>query len=186
MKTTEKKIKGRGGHTRREFYEEMCADEGEWCKICGMKPPEVYLEIDHKDGNPKNNARKNRQFLCRSDNRKKNPRGKARRKALDPSIVDQPKVSSAEFQKNREAEPRFRHWLYEIVKGHGRILLNDAVNSGAEVANASQITIKRYIQKTCSGAGLYAIVHDSTLDAKVIEFRSAESLGISIDAEDDL
>jgi hypothetical protein len=177
-----KRIKSKGGHTRRKYYSEMREDEGEWCKICGEKPPNVYLEIHFKDGNHNNTARSNRVFACRSDNRRLDPRGKGKRKkGLNASIIDQPKVGSAEFQKNREAEPKFRHWLYEMISKHGRMTLDDVINSGAEIAGVSPITAKRYLQKLCSGAGMYVIMLDSTMDQKVVEFRAPESIGVSSD-----
>lgn len=182
-----KKKKVRPGTWRETWYPVLVKEEGERCVVCGQGPPEKYLEVDAKDGNHKHSVRSNVQLMCRSDNRRKNPRGKARRKApLDSSIIEQPLPSSAEFQKNKQAEPKFRHWLYDMVKKNGRVPLNQAIHSGAEVAGISPVTAKRYLMKLCSEAGAFVIITDTTLDCKVVEFRSAESLGFSPESVDDL
>lgn len=173
----------RCSHSREKWYDILIEEEGGHCKICGRSLPDVYLEVDHKDGNPKHDVRSNVQLLCRSCNRKKNPRGKARRNAhpFNYKASEKPRISTAEFQTNKRAEPLFRKWLLAMVKKHRRIPTEDAINGGAEYAGCSQITCRRYLQKLCSITGAFREVYDPTLDKKVIEFKNGESVGITTD-----
>lgn len=174
------------GRFRKKWYPKLVKRDGERCSICGRRPPEVYLEIDHKDGDSKNNPLdgSNYQLLCRHDNRKKNPRGKGRGSSkLRSDSIDTAAPTSAEFRKNQIAEPLFRHWLHEQMRTikPARITLAEAINSGAEVAGCSTITIKRYLSKLCSEAGIYQLIYDDLAETKFIEFRNGMALGISAD-----
>lgn len=170
-------------HSRAKWYDILCEEEGKQCKICGKTPPEVYLEVDHKDGNPKHETRSNMQLLCRHCNRAKNPRGKAKRRARPENFkgIEYPRSTSTEFQKNQRTEPRFRRWLHRMVKKHHRIPTDDAINGGAEYVSCSQITIRRYVMKMCSITGAFREVYDGLLDKKVIEFKDGESVGLTAD-----
>ena len=171
----------RNRHSRVKWYELLCEEEGEKCKECGRTPPEWYLELDHKDNNSSHDIRSNVQLLCRRCHRRKHPRGKGKRRPRIQNLkaFEQPHSSSTEFQTNRRAEPRFRRWLYRMVKKHIRIPTDDVINGGAEYASCSQITIRRYLQKLCSIIGAFREVFDPLLDQKVIEFKNGESVGIT-------
>jgi len=172
----------KGGHVRRRYYEEMVRDEGEFCKVCGRKPPGTYLEIDHKDGDVKNNARPNRQLLCRRDNRIKNPRGKGKGMKLQRlRDLEEPIVSSAEFKKNKECEPIFRHYLYDLIKRTGQQPVKEIINAGAEKAGCSQAAVKRYLAKCCSIEGLYIAFFDEIAEENLVRFREGITIGISAD-----
>lgn len=175
------------GSFREKWYPYLVRRDGEHCQICGQHPPAVYLEIDHKDGNPQNNHPDNLQLLCRSDNRKKNPRGKGKGRGLvqDSGAIDTPKVTTAEHQKNLRCEPRFRHWLYEEMRKKGEMLLHEVINGGAEAAGCSPVTIKRYLAKVCSNVGLYEIFLDELADVKKVRFKSGAAVGITADLLDD-
>lgn len=168
--------------THDKLYPQLVKHDGEQCNVCKRRPPEVDLDIDHIDGNNSNNDPKNLQLLCTPDNIGKDPRGKGKRKAvLGAEIINEPQITTAEFAKNKGAEWIFRHWLYDMIKKHGRYPLNEAINSGAEEVNCSPITIKRYLVKVCSLGGRYMIIEDSELGMKVIITRDPQSIGISAD-----
>lgn len=174
------------GRFRAKWYPILVKRDGERCAICGRRPPGVYLEIDHRDGDPRNNPidGSNFQLLCRGDNRTKNPRGKGRRKsALNAESIDTARPSSAEFLKNQISEPLFCHWLdtkMRTVKP-ARMLLSETINSGAYVAQCTQPTIKKYLMKLCSNEGPYQVIFDEMAEEKFIEFRNGMALGISAD-----
>lgn len=168
--------------THDKLYTMLVKRDGEQCSVCGRTPPEVELDIDHIDRNNGNNNPKNLQLLCTPDNIGKDPRGKGKRKAiLGAEIINEPMPQSAEYSKWKKTEWRFRHWLYDNVITHGRYPLTETINSGAEIARCSPITIKRYLVKVCSKAGRYMIAIDHDLNDKVIVIRKAESIGISAD-----
>jgi hypothetical protein len=48
----------------------------------------------------------------------------------------------------REKEIEFRRWLIDYLKqNQGSIYMSEALNSGAEHCDCSQLTIKRYLTK---------------------------------------
>jgi len=145
-------------------------------------PPEVYLEIDHVDGNKNNNAKDggNYQLLCRTDNRKKNPRGKAVRKVfINNEINADDEQMSPEMRQNRRAEAAFRHWLYEKIKAHGRYPVKDAIFAGAERVQCSPYAIRTsYLPKMVSSEGMYVMFDDSEAKQKMLMFRSAAMIGV--------
>ncbi len=168
--------------TRKKKYAMLVERDGEQCRICLRKPPEVELDIDHKDNNNGNNADENLQLLCTSHNIKKNPRGKGRRKHSS-DILEEPIPTSWESKKNREYEPGYRHWLYDTLRTtkEGRILLHEAINSGSEKVGCSPMTAKRYLAKICSKLGWAEIYTDDAAGVKFIKFSNGSSLGITAD-----
>lgn len=58
--------KQRGHITQKRRYEILSMHP--YCALCGGKPPEVWLQVDHKDANPSNNSDENLQVLCRDCN----------------------------------------------------------------------------------------------------------------------
>ena len=189
---------GRGGHVRRKYYTAMCVDEGEQCKKCGKHPPEVYLEIHHKDRNSENNVRTNRCFLCTSCNRNNgDSRGKGmKKKPVNESqaVIDAPLAQSAEMKKNKESEPMFLAWLWEQVKKHSRIPVDEdfederdlpsAVYGGANASDASPVTTRRWLRKACAKTGnprkdIYVIRKDDALGVLCVYFRDSKNTGIS-------
>jgi hypothetical protein len=181
-----KKKKVRPGYWRTKWYMALCEEDGEECRVCHKKPPEVYLEVDAIDGNHKHDWRSNVQLLCRSCNRRKDPRGKGRRKyPLSSSLLEQPKPATAEMAKHLRCQPVFVAWLEEEVrKCGGWILLEDAVNSGAAVADLSVVTIRRYLSSMASKKGKYQIPEDT--EPKIIGFRHPESIGILNELEENV
>ena len=175
------------GKQIRKAYAFCVKRDGEHCAICGKRPPEIYLEVDHKDGNPNHNPKdgSNWQLLCRRDNRMKNPRGRGKRKAgtqYKSSILDEARPTTWEAQRNLQFEPAFRHWIHQTVKEklakNEHITVDDAINSGAEKVGCSIETAKRYLKKLCSDTGQFIILPDTLQDAKVIAFRYEVKIGM--------
>lgn len=139
--------------THDKLYPEMQKVYNEFCKMCGKLPGETkegFLLIDHKDNDSSNNKIENLQFLCRSCNYYKNPR---------EEIVElEEREASQELKKNEVMEKEFRRWVFGIVTQQGKILLLEAIESGAEIINGSTVTTSRYIKKMTSKAGMYEIV----------------------------
>ena len=141
---------------RRKFYPECVEKQGgEYCKKCGLTPDELrkwgrsepVLLLDHKDNNNKNNEPENHQLLCRSCNRIKNPH--------KPTILE--RSMTPEMSINKKSEPYFRNWLLGKIMEKGHVGYNDAVDSGAEECEVSIVTIKRYLRKCLSSAGMYEL-----------------------------
>lgn len=181
-----KKSKGRGGDVRRRYYDEMVEDEGEFCKLgCGKNPPDVYLEIHHKNHDPHDNRRENRCFGCRSCNRKKphGGRGRGKRKIVgtNPNDLAAPLASSAEFARGASAEPKFRLWLFNELKENVSITRSEAIASGAVVAGVTPKTIReQYLVKWCAERAPFKLDMDLETKEDIIVFRHPEKmLGLS-------
>jgi hypothetical protein len=167
---------------RKRWYAKLCQRDGEHCKICNREPPDVYLEMDHVDGNRNHDPADgtNYQLLCRSHHRSKHPRGKQKRKVfVSGGTIEVENRMSPEMRKNRKAEPEFRHWLFEKVKKHGRYPVKDAINAGAERCNCSPYVIRTgYLPKLVSSEGMYMMFDDDVAGQKMLMFRNAAMLGI--------
>jgi len=148
--------------TRRRLFPVLAKRDDERCNVCKEEGTERSLIIDHIDNDDSNNVLTNLQLLCRRHNYLKNPRrkkGDHSHKSVSVCVRKHDQTISAELEKNRSTEPTFRHWLYWAVKTGGAISFGEAVDAGAEVAMCSQESIKRYIRKVCSTAGMYGLVN---------------------------
>jgi 5-methylcytosine-specific restriction endonuclease McrA len=137
----------RDKRVREKYYDKLCKRDGECCNICKKSPPNVYLEVDHIDGNKNNNPvdMSNFQLLCSSDNRKKNPRGKGkqkRKKVISTTGVINDKQMSHELRLSKQYQPAFRHWLYNEMKQRGKMTAKEVIFEGAERINCSPFTIR--------------------------------------------
>ena len=179
----------RDRHLRKKYYQQLCERDGERCKLCGKIPPEVYLEVDHVDGNPANNPidMSNFQLLCRGENRKKNPRGKgkgvvAKRRLITVNtyndIMDYSRMSP-EMAARKVFRAKFSHWLYEKVKKNGKITVHEATFASAKYVGCSSVTIRTsYLLEETSSEGMFQIVFDEEAGKNMITFRNAVMLGI--------
>ncbi|MGA9363321.1 MAG: HNH endonuclease [Bacteroidota bacterium] len=163
-----------------QHAKEQCAErDGVQCNRklghgCGRKPPEVYLELDHIDGNIENNDRSNHQLLCRHCNRKKDSRGQGRGRKFfhfsDKIMSLRNKnrgkgprrgkekllVQYVSMEKNLVSEPIVVVFIQETV---GRLRLVeevDLVNAAAEEVRKrtgrtiSPQTVRIYLEKLCN------------------------------------
>jgi hypothetical protein len=183
----------RDKNLRKKHYNQLCERDGGRCRVCGKRPPEVYLEVDHIDGNKENNHQENLQLLCRTDNRKKNPRGKGKGGVVKRRVVsadnyrevmDQTRMSPEMYQNSR-AEPAFRHWLYKRMKENGRMPVQQIVFAGAEYARCSTYAIRtNYLPKATSEEGMYVRYYDEEKKLWMVTFRNAAAIGVMMEAID--
>lgn len=180
-----RKVKNKRKSLRDKWYLILCARDGEKCQICKKVPPFVYLEIDHKDGNKSNNPvdGSNYQLLCRSDNRKKDPRGKGRGKVLIQYGVSMiQREMTPEMQRNEKCEGKWRHWLYNTMKRRGRMTIREITFEGAEEVGCSPETIRlRYLPKVTSNAdsAMYHRFYDEAAECDIVTFKDASAVGIN-------
>lgn len=148
--------------------------DGIRCNICKRFMSEDQIRLDHKDNNPENNPKdgSNWQIVCARDNYLKNPGGRRKRNIQDPSVIERPRETSAEMEKNRRSEPAFRSWLYDYLRTNRRIEEDTAIHAGAEKAHCSTITVKRYLVKCCSMFGFAFVDYDESADRNFIYLRT--------------
>jgi hypothetical protein len=170
------------GIKRKKAFRSLVRRDGQYCFIGGE-----YLElenavIDHWNNSNNDNRLKNLHILCRSMNSVKNPRGLGKKTEILSSVCvremgqlhsgnhanDLILPQSLEFMKNMECEPTFRHWLFYNIVRLKTIELSNVINSGAEVARCSQVTVRRYIDKVCSLVGMYQIITPSDTGVRMI------------------
>jgi len=169
------------GPKRKKIYRQLVQRDGEVCFIGGEPLNAERSVIDHLDNDNSNNEMSNLHLMCRSMNSVKNPRGKTKKSKVQSSVCmcaetgmdqyDRIRSNSAEFVKNQQAEPAFKHWLFVELVHHYRILLEEAINSGAAIARCSQETIKRYLKKETSKVRLYQLIEDNETKEIFIEFK---------------
>ena len=150
------------GRTRKRIYPILAQRDGEECSLCGVTGNTTSLVIDHRDNNNNNNDLDNYQLLCRSCNGKKNPKGK-RKVSTNETTVQQTTASREVILKERY-EPKFIEWIKDQIKRWERIGKEEVINSGAQITGASQQTITRYLNKLCSGAGMYHYTQEDGID----------------------
>jgi len=164
---------------------ELCKDrDGEKCNICNEPGTPLTLIVDHLDNNDKNNPKdgSNWQLLCRRHNYIKNPRRKKSIR-IHTSLMrsDTRDQSTAEMQKNAQAEPMFRHWIVEQIRHSKdkRIRKDEAINGGAEYASCSPETIrKRYLPKMLSSVGMLFIYDDASVGETFITLKPKHWVGV--------
>ena len=167
---------------RKRSYAILKERDGERCRICRRRGNYQTLVIDHIDNDNDNNELWNLQLLCRLDNYFKNPRSLGNQSTLCVSVdeADGPKVTTAEYEKNLRSEPMFRHWIYDFLKKHNEIEHTEAIDSGAEIVQCSQETIKRYLRKMCSKAGILMLVRKNR-DQIIVRLRT-EPISKTVDS----
>jgi hypothetical protein len=129
------------------------------------------LDIDHIDGNPKNNEPDNLRLLCRRCNVSLSNKSRPRRSlSSDLSVCVREiregkpatriaredanyREGSPEMQANLLYEVPFRRWIMKQVTTNGSYDYSTAMNEGAEVTGCSPQTTSRYLAKLTSPAG---------------------------------
>lgn len=139
----------------RRYPQIVDKQHGEFCILCKIEPwmlkeqgKSPILFIDHINNNNSDNRMENYQLLCRSCNTKKN----------HPTL-EEPFTRSAtpEMITGKKYEADFRRWVAGQFMENENIGLEYSylVNTGAETVNCSPETIKRYLNKMTSSAGMY-------------------------------
>lgn len=160
---------------RRELFDRLKVRDGARCNICKRYGSRDSLVIDHIDNNPGNNDLSNLQLLYRRHNYLKDPRGKHPVIVLDGRELSLPRPASAEYLKSVRSEPLFCHWLDKLLRSEDRILYDDAINGGAQIAGCSPVTARRYLDKLVSCAGPYQVVYDDLADAKFVQTKGGST-----------
>ena len=181
----------RDKNARKKYYKKLCERDGECCRICRRVPPNVYLEVDHIDGDKNNNPvdMSNFQLLCESCNRMKNPRGKGKKKQSKKIISRTGSVSDKEMgpelKLSKQYLVSFRQWLYTTMRQRGRMTAKEVIFEGAEHCNCAPYTIRTaYLPMVTSRAGLYRQYPDDSAGEDMVVFRDAKALGINASAID--
>ena len=164
--------------TRLVIYGLIARTDGDRCAICGAGPTATNaLDIDHIDGNPKNNAPDNLRLLCRRCNvatsNRLHPRKnhssdlRERERKEDRSATSIARLDvdytegSSEMQANLLYEMPFRQWLVDKVRTEGSYDRKTAIAEGAELVGCSIDTTTKYLAKLTSPAGQLTEIKDS-------------------------
>jgi hypothetical protein len=167
---------------RKKYFLQIVQRDGEaYCFIGGEPLTLETAVIDHWDNDNSNNDLDNLHLTCKSMNAVKNPRGRDKRhRVLSPMCgnvyqqlfeSDRPKTIPVEIQKNMQAEPDFRHWLFWKVVHDGSVLFEDALDGGAAFARCSQESIRRYLKKEVSEVRLYRFVEGPDTNKKLVDLK---------------
>jgi len=165
--------------TRAWAYRFLVLRDGEFCQICGRFPTTPFaLDIDHIDGNKKNNDESNLRLLCRRCNvslentrrpfrpsvqeERENPRTRICKQAA--SYRD----GSAEMQANYLFEVDYRSWLLAYIHENGFISKKEAINGGAEVVGCNPTTSTKYLSKLTSFVGPLREIRDMLGDVVIV------------------
>jgi len=153
---------------RQWVYRYLITRDGEVCQRCSKIPATLYgLEIDHIDGNTKNNKPSNLRLLCKScnvslGNTMRSPRGNCER---EREIIDGKAATriakedanyrdgSPEMKANLRFEVPFRRWLLGEINTGEAISKEEAIYSGAELVGCSPLSTRRYLEKLTHKAG---------------------------------
>ena len=167
-----------GVNTRLWAYRYLVLRDGEFCQECGKIPTtQNTLDIDHVDGNPKNNEKDNLRLLCRicntklgnrarpwSDKRERE-REREREEGKPATRISKEDANyrqgSPEMKANLLYEVSFRRWLMSQICSQGGYYKKEAITEGAELFGCSPLTTARYIEKLTSKAGTLREEKDS-------------------------
>jgi len=142
------------GPTRKLVHDRLCKEDGPYCRCCGALSWERQLIVDHKDNNNSNNSRENLQLLCRKCNYLKNPR----KPPLDECVSSNEPPANTSIKINRNKEPLFRNFVKMELNDNGSRRLKALTIEGAEYAEISPVTAKRYMEKILSNEGFCEIM----------------------------
>lgn len=125
--------------------------------LCALCHEVGVEEIDHVNGDPSDNHPDNLRGVHKSCN--------IRQRNLAVGISTESererareKEDSAEIEINRDAEPRYRKWLFERSAKPEPLYTGEAIYGGAEIVGISPITARRYLGKVTSPQGIYYIL----------------------------
>lgn len=175
--------------TRAWAYRFLCLRDGEICQVCHRSPTTFYsLDIDHSDGNPKNNRESNLRLLCRSCNVSQENHRLAKSRSVqgerESSWTRVVKLSvpyrdgSPEMQANLLFEIDFRAWLIQHISKYEFISKKEAINSGAEVVGCNPTTSAKYLAKLTSQRGPLAEMKDMLGDLVIVSKDSLSGNGV--------
>lgn len=161
-------------------YRFLVLRDGERCHYCGITLPELrakahnrkympeVFDIDHYDGNKKNDDPANLRLACRNCNVKRenearagsesflcvyeiNEAGSATR--INKEVIGYHNDLTATMAANGRFEIPFRNWILDYIRTNGFIFKKGAVTAGAEMVGCSTATAARYLEKLTSFKG---------------------------------
>lgn len=116
-------------------------------------------ELDHINGDPSDNRPENLRGLCKSCNiRQRNLSTGPSADSVNERVIIRESEESAEIEINRDAEPRYRKWLFERTNRREPLYTQEAIYGGAELVGISPVTARRYLGKATSPQGSYWVV----------------------------
>jgi len=122
------------------------------CQLC----QDPMQEIDHINGDPGDRRPDNLRGLCKSCNiRQRNLSAGPSADSVNERVNLAEQQDSAEIEINRDAEPRYRKWLFERTGRKEPLYSQEAIYGGAEIVGISPITARRYLGKVTSPQGSY-------------------------------
>lgn len=170
----------------------LIARDGNHCLICGRKPSQVKLQIDHADNNPVNWEPNNLHLLCQRDNLELRYKTIAEHKRLiehyaannanERACKRGPKSThmvrelidyrsgNTEMKANSYFETQFVEWVLSEITRNGILTKDELLNAGAAFVGCSQITAARYLAKLTSFVGPLEETKD-TIGADAICFK---------------
>ena len=119
--------------------------------LCALCHEPGIEEIDHINGDPSDNHADNLRGVHKSCNLR-------HRTKLTASVEVREREDSAEIEINRDAEPRYRKWLFERTGKPSPLYSQEAVYGGAEIVGISPVTARRYLGKATSPQGSYLVL----------------------------
>lgn len=123
--------------------------------ICAICHEPGIEEIDHINGDPGDNHPDNLRGVHKSCNiRQRNLQRNVPADSVNERVS---KEESAEIEINRDAEPRYRKWLFERVGRPEPLYSGEAIYGGAEFVGISPVTARRYLGKATSPQGVYFV-----------------------------
>jgi len=123
--------------------------------ICALCHEPGIEEIDHINGDPGDNHPDNLRGVHKSCNiRQRNLQQSIPAHSVKESVSEH---ESAEIEIARDAEPRYRKWLFERTGKAEPLYAQEAIYGGAEVIGISPVTARRYLGKVTSPQGPYWI-----------------------------
>ena len=129
--------------------------QGGICQLC----QDPMQEIDHINGDPSDRRPENLRGLCKSCNiRQRNLSTGPSADSVNERVNLAEQQDSAEIEINRDAEPRYRKWLFERTNRREPLYTQEAIYGGAELVGISPVTARRYLGKATSPQGSYWVV----------------------------
>src|SRR3972149_11803653 len=126
--------------------------QGGICQLC----QDPMQEIDHINGDPGDRRPDNLGGLCKSCNiRHRNLSTGPSADSVNERVNLAGPEDSAEIEINRDAEPRYRKWLFDRTNRKEPLYSQEAIYGGAEIVGISPITARRYLGKVTSPQGSY-------------------------------
>ena len=153
------------GRTTKIIYDFLLERDGPNCQLCKKPPNQVQgmrLQINHKDGNKKNNKPWNLELTHGTCNREHFLKGlKLREKERETENISYEARRSLELSPTLELE--LNRLLAESKVG---LTVREAQNRLAKICGCDQQTVGRCLDRECTAEGLYALSDRTVSDGR--------------------